>query len=102
MTRARIIFYIVFGVYNLSAFIFTLMMESSASLLFKLVGYVGAFKYVTFLGLAMVIADAVWMMLDHRKFKKAEEASRHENNVLKAKVYDLQEGAKPRQEVPKA
>jgi hypothetical protein len=101
MTRARIIFYIAFGVYSLGVFIFTLVMENSASFLFKLIGYVGVFKYITFLGLAMIIADFVWMYLDHRRFKKAEEASRHENNVLKAKVYDLQEGAKPKQELPK-
>ncbi len=102
MTRARIIFYSVFGVYNLAAFIFTLVMENSASFLFKLVGYVGAFKYITFLGLLMIIADFIWLYTDHRKFKKAEEAARHENNVLKAKVYDFQEASKPKPEVPKA
>jgi hypothetical protein len=102
MNRSRIIFYSVFGVYQLFAFVFTLIMETSASLLLKLVHYLHWFKYITFFGLLLVIADFVWVWLDNRRQKKAEEVSRHENNILKAKVYDLQEGAKPKEEVPKA
>lgn len=104
MTRSRIIFYSVFGVYQLLAFVFTVIMESSASLLFKLVGYVGWFKYITFIGFALIVADFIWMWMDHRRYRKSEEAFRLENNTLKARVYDLQEGskAKPKEELPKA
>ena len=101
MTRNRIIFYIVFGVYQLLAFIFTVVMESSASFLFKLVGFVGWFKYITFFGVLLILADFIWLWMDARKQKKADEDFRHENNILKAKVYDLQEGAKAKPEVPK-
>ena len=99
MTRSRIIFYTVFGVYMLMAFIFTLYIERIA---LSLVHYLSWFKYITFLGLLMIIADFVWLWMDQRKFKKMDEANRHENNVLKAKVYDLQQGANPKEEAPKA
>jgi hypothetical protein len=99
MTKSRIIFYSVFGVYQLVAFIFTLYIEKIA---LSLVHYLAWFKYITFLGLVLIITDFVWLWLDQRKQKQMEEASRHENNVLKAKVYDLQQGASPKQEVPKA
>jgi len=102
MSRNRIIFYIVFGVYQLLAFVFTLIMESSASFLFKLVGFVGWFKFITFFGVLLIAADFVWLWMDLRKQKKLEEGHRHENNILKAKVYDMQEGAKPKPEAPKA
>ncbi|HWA35292.1 MAG TPA: hypothetical protein VG737_14225 [Cyclobacteriaceae bacterium] len=98
MTRSRIIFYSIFGVYQLMAFIFTLYIEKIA---LSLVHYLSWFKYITFLGLVMIIADFVWLWMDQRKYKKTEEASRHENNVLKAKVYDLQQGTAPTPEVPK-
>jgi cell division protein FtsB len=102
MTRNRIIFYIVFGVYQLLAFVFTIIMESSASFLFKLVGFVGWFKYITFFGVVLIAADFIWLWMDSRKQRRLEDGYRHENNTLKAKVYDLQEGSKPKPEVPKA
>jgi hypothetical protein len=104
MTRARIIFYSIFGAYQLLAFIFTIVMESSASLLFRLVGYIGSFKYITFFGFLLIVVDFIWMWREQKRHRKAEDDFRHENNVLKAKVYDLQEGAKPKpkEELPKA
>jgi hypothetical protein len=101
MTRSRIIFYSIFGAYQLLAFVFTIVMENSASFLFKLVGYVGWFKYLTLLGFLLVVADFIWLWMDSRKYTKMEESHRHENNILKAKVYDLQEGMKPKEEAPK-
>lgn len=104
MTRARIIFYSIFGVYQLGAFIFTLIIDNtqSTSFLFSLLKYIGSFKYITFIGVLLIAADFIWLWMDTRKNKKAEDAFRHENNVLKAKVYDMQEGLKPKPEVPKA
>jgi hypothetical protein len=96
MTRNRIIFYSIFGVYQLLGFVFTLIIESSASVLFSMVNYLAWFKYITFLGFLMIVTDFIWMWMDHRRFRKSEDASRHENNTLKAKVYDLQEGTNPK------
>lgn len=104
MTRKRIIFYSIFGVYQLGAFIFTLIIDStqSTSFLFSLLKYIGSFKYITFVGVVLILIDFTWMWMDGRKQKKMEDDYRHENNVLKAKVYDLQEGTKPKPEIPNA
>lgn len=90
MNRRRIVFFSIFATYQLIAFIFTVVMESNTSFLFKLVGYVGWFKYATFFGFTMVIVEVIWWWLENRNNKRKEEASRLENNTLKAQVYDLQ------------
>jgi len=102
MTRNRIIFYSIFGVYQLLSFIFTIVIDTtnSTSFLLGMLKYIGWFKYITFLGLVLILIDFVWLWMDGRQQKKAEEEFRHENNVLKAKVYDMQQGVKS--EVPKA
>lgn len=104
MARSRIIFYSIFAAYQLGAFIFTLIIDStqSTTFLFGLLKYIGSFKYITFLGVALIAVDFVWLWMEARKQKKLEEGWRHENNVLKAKVYDMQQGVKPQPEVPKA
>ena len=101
MTRNRIIFYSIFGVYQLLSFIFTIVIDStnSTTFLFGMLKYIGWFKYITFMGLVLIIIDFVWLWMDGRRQKKAEEEFRHENNVLKAKVYDMQQSVKS--EVPK-
>ncbi|MEI9921009.1 MAG: hypothetical protein WDO14_19775 [Bacteroidota bacterium] len=102
MTRNRFIFYSIFGVYQLLSFIFTIVIDTtnSTSFLFGMLKYIGWFKYITFLGVVLFLIDFVWMWMDIRSQKKSEEEFRHENNVLKAKVYDMQQGVKS--EVPKA
>lgn len=100
MNRRRLIFFGIFGAFHVIAFVFTLLLESSASFLFKLVGYVGWFKYITFLGLAMVVTDFVWTWMETREAKRKEDSARLENNTLKAKVYDMQEASKPKVDIP--
>jgi hypothetical protein len=102
MTRNRIIFYSIFGVYQLLSFIFSIVMDTtnSTSFLLGMLKYIGWFKYVTFLGVVLIMIDFIWLWMDGRRQKKAADESRHENNVLKAKVYDMQQGVKS--EVPKA
>src|SRR5215212_5243129 len=97
MSRRRLIFYGIFGGFHLISFIFTLIIEyGDPSSLFSLIKYIGAFKYVTFLGLAMVAIDFVWVWLDTRNAQQKENAMTLENNTLKAKVYDMQEAGKPK------
>ena len=97
MTRRRIIFYSIFGGYQLLAFIFTLVMDR---FLLDIVGYLTWFKYLAFLGLAMVVVDFVWWWMEKRSNEKEQESMRQENNTLKAKVYDLQESGKGKPEIP--
>jgi hypothetical protein len=46
------------------------------------------------LGLVLLIIDFVWWWSESKEAEKEKNASRHENNTLKAKVYDLQETTK--------
>lgn len=102
MTKARIIFYSIFGTYQLLAFVMSLVLENSGlSFQLKVAAQMSVFKWITLIGLILILVDFVWLWNDLRRQKKLDEAYRHENNVLKAKVYDLQEGAKPKPEVPK-
>ncbi len=94
MNQKRLIFYSIFAAYQLCAFIFTLVMESDTGFLFQLVTYIKWFKYGTFIGLLLVAIDFVWWWREGKGTQKEQDALRHENNTLKAKVYDMQEAAK--------
>jgi uncharacterized membrane protein len=94
MERNRIIFYSIFGVYQLVAFIFTVVIDSNTSALFSMAGYVSWFKYASFVGLMLVVVDFVWSWRQNSKAKREVEEFRHENNTLKAKIYDIQETRK--------
>lgn len=102
MNKGRLIFFGVFGAFHLIAFVFTLFLETSATFLLSLVSYVGMFKYITFLGLIMVVVDFFWHRQEMKAAKKKEDDSLLENNTLKARVYDLQEAGKARTEIPVA
>lgn len=91
MTRARIIFYSIFAAYQLAGFIFTLVIDSNFSVLMSLVGYVPYFKWVTFLGLVLVAIDFMLAFQQARRDNQQGAVSQKENNVLRAKIYDLQE-----------
>lgn len=67
--------------------------KEDLSFLYSMFGKITWFKYGTLLGLGLFIAEVVWTWLDNKNFEKEKEAMRHENNVLKAKVYDLQNGS---------
>jgi len=94
MNRNRLIFYIVFGVFHLGAFVFTVMLNNDTGLLFKMVSYVPMFKWVTLFGLLLLITDVVWSFILHRTATNEKAALTHELNTLKAKLFDLQEAAK--------
>lgn len=94
MDKRRLIFLSVFGAYHLLSVLFTLYIDGDTSALLGLVSKVSLFKYGAFLGLALLIAEAIWTWMDAKSYYKEKEAMRHENNVLKAKVYDLTEASK--------
>jgi hypothetical protein len=92
MNKRRLIFLSVFGGYHLATLFFTVFMESQKndlSLLYSLFGKISLFKYGAFFGFALFAVEAIWTWRDSKTVEKDKEAMRHENNVLKAKVYDL-------------
>ncbi|MFM9838875.1 MAG: hypothetical protein ACKVOQ_11460 [Cyclobacteriaceae bacterium] len=95
MNKRRLIFLSVFGVYHLCAFGLTIFMDSQKndlSLLYSLFGKITLFKYGALFGLILFGIEAFWTWRDQKNADKEKEAMRHENNVLKAKVYDLSNG----------
>lgn len=96
MKKNRWIFFIIFAFFHLGAFIFTVVLENNTSLLFKMVGWVPFFKWITLLGLILLIIDIIWSRTIHRENEREKAALNHEHNTLKAKLFDLQEAAKPR------
>ena len=93
MNKNRKIFYLVFAIFQVSAFIFTLYIEDF-SFLTKIYKYIGWFKYITFLGIMLVVTDVIWTWIVSRDTQKEHGALTHELNTLKAKLFDLQEIAR--------
>jgi hypothetical protein len=96
MNKRRLIFLSVFGGYHLLALLFTIYMDSQKQdfgLLSKMLANISLFKYGAFFGLILFGTEAFWAWRDQKNADKEKEAMRHENNVLKAKVYDLSRGA---------
>ena len=91
MKKNRLIFYIVFAIYNISSFIFAIALPS---IMFDIVKYIPLFKYITLFGLALLIVDFAWAWKVNKDSEKEKAALEHELNVLKAKLFDLQEASK--------
>lgn len=94
MKKNRWIFFGIFALFHLSAFIFTIILDNNTSLLFKMVSWVPSFKWITLLGLIILIIDIIWALSIHRDEQREKAALQHEVNTLKAKMFDLQEAAK--------
>ena len=93
MNQKRLFLYLGFAVYQVSAFVFTIMVDGHLDLL-GLLKFIPWFKFISFLGLILFITDVVWFWLDKRANKKRQAELEKENNALKAKIYDFQEAAK--------
>lgn len=93
MNKRRVIFLSIFGVYELSIFIFSVVVENSdVGSLLSIFGKIHLIKYGALIGVAFLATEFVWTWLDSKNAAKEKETMRHENNVLKAKVYDLTNG----------
>ncbi|MDH4091993.1 MAG: hypothetical protein OEV74_09655 [Cyclobacteriaceae bacterium] len=93
MSRNRIIFYLIFALFHVGAFIFTLRIQDLGFLM-NIYKYIGMFTYVTFFGIVLIVADVVWSLIVSRDSKKENAALTRELTTLKAKLFDLQEIAK--------
>jgi len=93
MNKMRFIFYCVFAVFHIGAFVFTLLMQDF-NFLMKMFNYIGLFRYITFFGIVLIVADVIWTLTVSRDNRKEKDALTHELNMLKAKLFDLQETAK--------
>jgi hypothetical protein len=93
MNRNRIIFYLVFLLFHVGAFIFTIRIQDF-TFITQVYQYIGLFKYATFFGILLVVTDIVWTWRVIREIKDERDALVNELTNLKAKLFDLQEVAK--------
>lgn len=93
MNRKRLILYSLFVVYQVSAFIFTYMVDGHLDLL-GLLKFIPWFKYISFLGVVVLGIDIAWYWMDRRANKQRQGDLEKENTSLKAKIYDIQENGK--------
>src|SRR5688572_12599359 len=97
MKKNRLIFYAVFGAFHVFLLIFTIYMESNKndfSFLTQMLKMMSLMKYGAMFGLALLITDVVWHMSAHKEHDKEKAVLSHEINILKAKLFDMQETSK--------
>lgn len=97
MNKRRVIFFAIFGVYHLVVFVFTSYIDvqkSDLGVLTSMYKFIHLFKYGALLGIGLFATDFIWSWRESKIAKKDHEALKFEINNLKAKVYDMQEGAK--------
>lgn len=97
MGKNRLIFYVVFGLFHLSIFLFSLYVDShqdNIQFLIAMQKRIWLLKYGSFFGLSLLIADAIWHLKEERDHIKEKDKVQKELTALKAKLFDLQEEAK--------
>jgi hypothetical protein len=93
MNKNRVIFYVIFAIFHVGAFIFTLRIQDF-TFITRIYQYIGFFKYITFFGIVLIVVDVIWSWIVSRNAKREKDVLSHELNTLKAKLFDLQEVAK--------
>ena len=105
MKKNRLIFFSIFAAYHVIVFFFTLYIRSKQAdlgSLYSMLSYVPLFLWGSIIGIVLFLTDFVWSWKVSRDNNSSEESMREENNILKAKIYDLTEGKKPAAVVPPA
>ncbi|MBS1681989.1 MAG: hypothetical protein JST48_09770 [Bacteroidetes bacterium] len=73
MNARRIIFFSIFGIYQLGIFFFTVYMESmrdDLNFLFEIFKYIGLFKFGALIGVVLLVIEIFWTRLDLKKASK--------------------------------
>ena len=103
MKKNRLIFYAVFGAFHLFLTIFTMYVDAQRNdfaFLTQMLGWISLMKYGAFFGLILLITDVIWDLSTNRENRREQAALNHEINILKAKLFDLQESAKGSAQLP--
>lgn len=98
MSRRRVIFFAIFGLYHLLVLLFTSYIDiqkQDLGVLTRMYGFIYLFKYGAFLGLLLLAVDFIWSLIAQRATRQEMEVLKGEVMKLKAKVYDLQKGTQP-------
>jgi hypothetical protein len=91
MKKSRLIFYLLFALFHIGAFIFTVALGKDTGFLMSMFSWVPYFKWVTLVGVVFILIDFIWAWIATKDRDREKEALSHEVNTLKAKLFDLQE-----------
>ncbi len=97
MKRNRLIFYSIFGALHFFIFFFSLYTDSqkdNLQFLLELQGRIWMLKYGSLILLVLMATNVILHYRDNRRNIREKGKLTSELNVLKAKVYDLQEASK--------
>src|SRR6187401_658519 len=97
MKKNRLIFFTVFGVFHLFLVIFTIYMDSQKNdfaFLTDMLKLLPLMKWGAFIGFTLLVIDVVWSWIINRDTQSEKAALTQELNMLKAKLFDLQESEK--------
>jgi hypothetical protein len=97
MKNSKYIFHILFVLFHILLVIVALYVDSQRdnfSFLLKLQKYIPSMKYMAFFGLILLGVNYLLILVDRRSHNQEAESLKKENNVLKAKMFDLQEAQK--------
>lgn len=97
MKKNRLIFYSVIGAIHLLVFLFSLYMDSQKNnlqFLVDLQSMIWMLKYAMFILLVLFVTNFILHLRDNKRHKRENVQLIQELNVLKAKLYDLQETKK--------
>jgi hypothetical protein len=97
MNKRRRIFFIIFGAYHVLLVSFALYIETQKEdlgLLYGLYSKISMMRNGAILGLLLFLVDFIWTWFENRAAEKSKDIMTHENNTLKAKLYDIQNSAK--------
>lgn len=91
MKKHRVIFYLIFTLFHIGALIFTIRLGNDSTFLMSMFSWVPYFKWVTLLGVILVLVDFIWSWIVVKESNRERAALSHEVNALKAKLFDMQE-----------
>ncbi len=97
MKKYRLIFYLIFLIFHVAVFLFTLQVDNNKEnfeYLIKMQGSLHLFKYGAFLGLVLVGIDFFWTLISMRSVESEKNKIQQEVNILKAKLFDTSEAAR--------
>jgi len=81
----------IFAFFHIGALIFTIALSNDSTFLMSMFSWVPYFKWVTLLGVLLVVVDFLWSWIVVKESNHEKAALSHEVNTLKAKLFDLQE-----------
>lgn len=91
MKKNRVIFYVLFALFHIGAFIFTIALAKDSGFLMSMFSWVPYFQWVTLLGVVFVIIDFIWTSVEVKNRNNEKAALSREVDTLKAKLFDMQE-----------